>query len=105
MDLITLVVFCNVGLAIGCIMLTVLTVRLRRQLAAIARICDRWSNDWVGLSTVAPGAILDGRAQIRKLRRIYRQQAVAIDRLQAIGLFVQITRSVLLQRQRKSTKD
>jgi hypothetical protein len=107
MDLITLVVFCNCTIALGCLILTLWTVRLRQQLAAIARYCDRWANDCEAcassrddrLSTITPaGVIMGSREQLRHLRRIYQQQVVRLDRIQAMGLFIQITRSLLLQR-------
>jgi hypothetical protein len=106
MDLITLVVFCNCTIAIGCVILTLLTVRLRQQLAEIARYWDRWANDCNSRSTSIPEAIVGAREQIRHLRRIYQQQVVAIDsaerrlrqRVQAMGLLIQITRSLMLQR-------
>jgi hypothetical protein len=106
MDLITVVVFCNCTIAIGCFLLTLWTVRLRQQLAAIARSCDRWSNDCIHLSTIAPEAIMGGREQIRHLRRIYQQQVVLLDsadrqlrqRVQAMRLPIQIARYLMWQR-------
>jgi hypothetical protein len=106
MDLITVVVFCNCAIAIGCFILTLWTVRLRQQLVAIARYCDRGANDCASLWSNAPEAILDSREQIRRLRRIYQQQVVTIgfverrfsQRVWAMGLFIQISRFLLLQR-------
>jgi hypothetical protein len=98
MDLITLVVLCNCMIAISCFILTLWTVRLRQQLAAIARSCDRWTNDCVYLSTTTPGVMRGSREQLRHLRQIYQQQVVRFDRIQSIRLFIQITRSLLLQR-------
>jgi hypothetical protein len=98
MDLITLVIFCNCTISIGCFILTLWTIRLRQQLATIARYCDRWANDCVYLSTITPVAIKGSREQLRHLRQIYQQQVVRFDRIQSIGLFIQITRSLLLQR-------
>jgi hypothetical protein len=98
MDLITLVIFCNCTIAIGCFILTLWTVRLRQKLAAIARNIERWENDCVYLSTITPGAIRRSREQLRHLRRIYQQQVVRLDRIQSMGLFIQITRSLLLRR-------
>jgi hypothetical protein len=107
MDLITLVVFCNCTIAIGCLILTLLTVRLRQNLVAIARSCDRWSNDCAHLATT-PVAIMAVREQIRQLRWIYQQQIVTTDfveqrirqRVWAMGLFIQIARFLLSQRVR-----
>jgi hypothetical protein len=106
MDLITLVVFCNCTIAIGCVILTLLTVRLRQQLAAIARSCDRWANDCTHLATITPRAIVSSRDQIRHLRQIYQQQVVMTgfaerklrQRVRAMGLFIQIARSLMLRR-------
>jgi hypothetical protein len=98
MNLITLVIFCNCTIAIGCFILTLWTIRLRQQLAAIALSCDRWTNDCIYLSTITPGVIRGSREQLRHLRQIYQQQVVRLDRIQAMGLFIQITRYLVLRR-------
>jgi hypothetical protein len=105
MNLIMLVVFCNCTIAIGCFILTLWTIRLRQQLAAIANCCDRWTNDCVSRSIIVPEAILNSRAQIRHLREIYQQQVVTIDSadrrfrqgIWAMGLFIQLARSLPLK--------
>ncbi len=105
MDLIMLVVCGNCTIAIGCFILTIWTIRLRQQLAAIANCCDRWTNDWESQSTTTPEAILNSRDRIRHLREIYQQQVVMIDSAEqrlrqgiwAMGLLLQITRSLPLK--------
>jgi hypothetical protein len=100
MNLITLVVLCNCTIAIGCLLLISSIGRLRQKLVAIRECCDRCLIGCEDVLTDAPIKIAKQGVQLRHLRRIYRQQSIALDRLQSIGILIQVTRQVLFRRQK-----
>jgi hypothetical protein len=98
LDLVIAVVCCNCTISIVVLVITLWTIRFRRQVVAIAECCDRWEDDCTVISNHAPDALAASRVQIQYLRQIYRQQLLTLDRLRALGLFWGVARSLLLKR-------
>jgi hypothetical protein len=97
MDLVIAIVLCNCTLSIGCLATAYWILGWRRQLVALGNWFDRWSSDCDWLSDV-PASIATSRAQLDRLKQLYQQQLVTLDRLRAIGLFVGIARSIAFGR-------
>ena len=97
MDLVIAVTLCNCTIALGCFVATILTMRLRRTVVALADCCDRWLLDCDLLSHV-PASFTANARQINNLRQIYQQQLATIDKLRAVGLLLGMSRSLLLKR-------
>ena len=95
MDPVFAVILCNCTIAIGCLVMSVLLVRLRRQLVALTQWCDLQTSNCSRLLPDAPKSLAASRVQIRQLRQVYRQQSVTVDRLRQIGYSVGILRSLL----------
>lgn len=104
MNLVILVVLCNSTIAIACLLLIGSIGRLRQKLVAIRECCDRWTMGCEEVLGSAPRQIIEQGVEFRQLRQLYRQQSIAIDRLQMLGILIQLTRSIRFGRQ-KWTKD
>ncbi len=98
MDLVITVVFCNCAIAIVILAVTIWIIRVRIQVVAVTKWCDRWVGDCNLLLSNAPASIAVSRSQIDFLRQIYQQQLLTIDRLRALGLFWGIARYLLTKR-------
>jgi hypothetical protein len=100
MDLVVAVVFCNCVMAIVAIGITIWTIRIRRQLISIAESCNRWENECQQILSHAPAALAIDRGQIARLRQLYQQQLLTLDRLRSLGLLWGISRSLFINRRR-----
>ena len=100
MDLVIAVSCCNCAIAIVILVITVWIVRLRRQIIELGTWCDRWESDF-HLLLSAPRAIAASRIKILRLRQIYQQQLLTLDRIQSLRSFVGIARYLIVSRRRK----
>ena len=98
MDLVIAVIFFNLTIAIMVLLIAIWTIRLRRQIVALTNWCDRWASECHLLSTEAPVSIAASRVQIDRLRYLYQQQLLTVDRIRSLGLFIGIARSLLMKR-------
>ena len=95
MDLVSAVIFGNCAIAIVLFVMTILTIRLRRQVVALTSFLDRWISDCQVLSIETPRSIAAIRTQIFQLRQIYSRQLLTIDRIRTLRSFVGMGRSLV----------
>jgi hypothetical protein len=98
MDIVIAVACCNLAIAIVVLVLTIWTIRFRRQVVALAECCDQWENDCQLLLDHAPASLAVSKVQISSFQQLYRQQLTTLDRLRAVGLFLGVARAVLSKR-------
>jgi hypothetical protein len=96
MDLVIAVVLGNCAISIVILVITVGTIRLRRQAVGLTHFCDRCLGDW-DRSTFDP-EIGTGRSQIHQLRQLYQQQLTAIDRVRTLRSIWGVARFLLFKR-------
>jgi hypothetical protein len=103
MDLVIAVVLGNCAISIVILVITVGTIRLRRQAVGLTHFCDRCLGDWDRClgdwdrSTFDP-EIGTGRSQIHQLRQLYQQQLTAIDRVRTLRSIWGVARFLLFKR-------
>ncbi|MCY7336076.1 MAG: hypothetical protein LH613_07670 [Chamaesiphon sp.] len=100
MDLVIAVSYCNCAIAIVVLIITVWIVRLRKQIIELGTWCDRWESD-CDLLLSAPRSLAASRIEMLRLRQIYQQQLLTLDRIQSLRSFVGIARSLIVSRRRK----
>ncbi len=100
MDLVIAVVCCNCTIAIVVLVITLWTIRWRRQLVGITECCDRWEGYCRLVLSNAPESISAGRCQIQSLHQLYQQQQLTLDRLRALGVVWGISRSLITRRRK-----
>jgi hypothetical protein len=100
MDLVIAVVLGNLTISIVILVITIWTIRFRKQVVALTDCFERWDNDCHLLMRNAPSSLAASRVQIDYLRQIYQQQLVTLDRIRALGLFWGVARSLVLKRRR-----
>ena len=101
MDLVIAVSCCNCAIAIVVLAITVWIVRLRKQIIGLGTWCDRWESDSHLLLSDAPRSLAVSRIQMLRLRQIYQQQLLTLDRIQSIRSFIGIARYLIVSRRRK----
>ncbi len=102
MDLVIVVSCCNCALAIVVLVITGWIVRLRKQIIGLGTWCDRWESDCNLLLSDAPRSIAASRIQMLRLRQIYQQQLLTLDRIQSLRSVVGIARYLIVSRRRKA---
>jgi hypothetical protein len=100
MDLVIAVICCNCAMAIVILVITLWTIRFRRQLIGLTNFCDRCLNEWNRLSSNTPvwTKIAASRSQFQQISQIYQQQIVALDRVRALQSMFGIARFLLFKR-------
>jgi hypothetical protein len=98
-DLVTTVVFCNCALAVVIFGVTLLTIKLRRQIVAIANWCDRQNWEWERLMSIeSQQSIAAGGEKIRSVRQLYQQQLATVDRLRSMRAVFGVARTLIVKR-------
>jgi len=102
MDLVIAVSCCNCAIAIVVLIITVWIVRLRKHIIELGTWCDRWESNCHLLLSDAPRSLAASRIEMLRLRQIYQQQLLTLDRIQSLRSFVGIARSLIVSRRRKA---
>jgi hypothetical protein len=95
MHLVIAVTLGNCAIAIVLFIITIQTMRLRRQIVGLGNLFDRWISECQVLSIEAPRSIAAARTQISHLRQIYRQQALIVDRIRTLRSVAGMGRSLV----------
>jgi hypothetical protein len=98
MDLIIAVILSNCAIAIVLLLITIWTIRLRRQVVGLTSLFDRWMGECQALSIETPRSIATIRSQIFQLRQIYSQQLLMVDRIRTLRSVAEFGRSLLVKR-------
>jgi hypothetical protein len=98
-DLVTTIVFCNCVLAIAILGITLLTMKLRENIAAIANWFDRQNWEWERLMSIdSRSAIESSGSKIRSVRQRYQQQVATVDRLRSMSVVFGVARAAIVKR-------
>jgi hypothetical protein len=98
-DLVTTIVFCNCVLAIAIFGITLLTIKLRENIAAIANWFDRQNWEWERLMSIdSRQSIESSGEQIRSVRQLYQQQLATVDRLRSMRAVLGVARTLIIKR-------
>jgi hypothetical protein len=98
MNLVIAVTLGNCTIAIILLVITIQTMRLRRQIVGLTSFFDRWLGECHVMLIEAPRSISATRTQISQFRRIYSQQVLMVDRVQTLRSVAGMGRSLLLKR-------
>ena len=97
MDSIFVAVLGNCAIALGCLGLRGLVLRVRHQLVGLSECFDRWNDDCSWLLVDAPESLAKSREQIATLRLGYRSRLDSVEQLRAIGRSIWMIRSIVLR--------
>lgn len=98
-DLVSTVVYGNCAISIVIFVVTLLTLKLRTQIVAIANWCDRQEREWDLLMAIeSRQAIEAGGNKIRSVRQLYQQQLSTIDRVRRVRSIWGVARATIVKR-------
>jgi hypothetical protein len=98
-DLVTTVVFCNCVLAIAIFCITLQTLKLRENIAAITNWCECWEREWERLMSIdSQQSIESSGDQIRSVRQLYQQQLATVDRWRSMSAVLGVARMLMIKR-------
>jgi hypothetical protein len=98
-DLVTTIVFCNCTLAIAIFGITLLTIKLRENIAAIANWFDRQNWEWERLMSIDSRQSIESSGEkIRSVRQLYQQQLATVDRLRSMRAAFGVARTLIIKR-------